>query len=125
MRAHSPRVADSGTSGVYAGGKWFASGSTSRTFNPATNEPLGTVVEATVQDYKVCEQELSKAQEKWQALPMPVRGEIVRQIGDALRAKKQGSLLFVSSFSVLVYVAISCLGEFRLPLVCGRRRATT
>lgn len=32
---------------------------------------------------------------RWQQLPMPVRGEIVRQIGDGLRKKKDalGSLL--------------------------------
>lgn len=33
--------------------------------------------------------------EKWTKLPMPVRGEIVRQIGDGLRKKKNalGSLI--------------------------------
>ena len=32
---------------------------------------------------------MKKEQAKWMTTPAPVRGEIVRQIGDALRLKKE------------------------------------
>jgi len=38
---------------------------------------------------------MEREKERWMLLPMPQRGEIVRQIGEALRAKKDalGSLI--------------------------------
>lgn len=38
---------------------------------------------------------MEEEKERWMLLPMPQRGEIVRQIGEALRAKKDalGSLI--------------------------------
>ena len=56
--------------------------------DPATNEPIASVRQATSKDY---EEVVSKAQaafEEWRLWPAPKRGEVVRQVGEALREKK-------------------------------------
>jgi aldehyde dehydrogenase family 7 protein A1 len=46
-------------------------------------------------DYENCVSSMQSDQAKWMKLPMPARGEIVRQIGDGLRKRKNalGSLI--------------------------------
>jgi len=48
-----------------------------------------------VAEYNECITAMAQEKAKWQMTPAPVRGEIVRQIGDSLRKKKDalGSLL--------------------------------
>lgn len=58
-------------------------------FSPINDELIASVEIATAQDYEVV---IKKAQEAfwvWQKIPAPKRGEIVRQIGDKLRAYKE------------------------------------
>ncbi len=64
-------------------------------FNPATDELMGTVYSANEADY---EKVVSKAQavfKEWRKTPAPLRGEAVRIIGNALREHKDalGSLV--------------------------------
>ena len=44
---------------------------------------------ATVKQYNECIVAMEEERAKWVQTPAPLRGEIVRQIGDALRAKKE------------------------------------
>jgi len=47
------------------------------------------------EDYESCIAAMESEKERWMLKPMPARGEIIRQIGEALRAKKDalGSLV--------------------------------
>lgn len=45
------------------------------------------MTQGNLEDYEACVQEAEKAWQLWADLPAPKRGEIVRQIGDALRNK--------------------------------------
>lgn len=54
-------------------------------YSPSTGAPIAEVVKGTVQDYNACVEECQKAFKYWSGLPAPKRGDIVRQIGDALR----------------------------------------
>jgi len=45
------------------------------------------VTEGSVDDYRLCVSESRKAWSVWADIPAPKRGEIVRQIGVALREK--------------------------------------
>lgn len=54
---------------------------------PANGQVIAEVQEGTVQDYEKCVQAAEDAWQSWADLPAPQRGEIVRQIGDALREK--------------------------------------
>ncbi len=53
--------------------------------NPATGEPLATVLCAGPDDYERCVESANASFATWRALPAPRRGEIVRQIGQVLR----------------------------------------
>jgi len=72
--------------GVY-NGKWFASGETVTSLCPANNRPIARVTTGTVADYDACVVAAEEAWQVWADLPAPKRGEIVRQIGEALREK--------------------------------------
>ena len=56
-------------------------------YNPADGSELGRVQLASAEDYDRYRRS-ARAFERWRMLPAPKRGEIVREIGDALRAAK-------------------------------------
>jgi len=72
--------------GVY-NGTWFGNGEVLQTFCPANGELIAEVQAGSVEDYHQCVIESQKAWDIWADIPAPKRGEIVRQIGDALRKK--------------------------------------
>jgi aldehyde dehydrogenase (NAD+) len=57
-------------------------------YNPATGAELGRVPLATQQDYERTVELAARTFERWRMLPAPQRGEIVREIGEALRREK-------------------------------------
>ncbi|XP_075692184.1 alpha-aminoadipic semialdehyde dehydrogenase [Rhinoderma darwinii] len=74
--------------GVY-NGAWGGKGEVVTSYCPASNLPIARVRQATLEEYN---ETVSKAKEAWKIwadIPSPKRGEIVRQIGDALRKKIQ------------------------------------
>eukprot|EP01136_Pigoraptor_vietnamica_P032357 Opistho-1_new@94110 len=68
--------------------KWGGKGRVYETVNPATNQPIARVREGTLAEYHDAVKASKEAWKDWALVPAPVRGEIVRQIGDALRANK-------------------------------------
>jgi aldehyde dehydrogenase family 7 protein A1 len=82
--------------GCYDGKQWFGSGDIIRTFNPNTGEPLAEIVTGGKDDYDRCIQAMASVRIMWAATPGPKRGEIVRQIGEALRSKAEDLGLLVS-----------------------------
>jgi aldehyde dehydrogenase (NAD+) len=76
-------------SGV-AAGDWIAQpgGEELVSVNPATGEPIARVVGASKADYEVVLARAEATFREWRMVPPPRRGEVVRQIGDALRAAK-------------------------------------
>jgi aldehyde dehydrogenase (NAD+) len=58
-------------------------------YSPRDGALLGTVALATADDYEKTVAAARAAFDRWRMLPAPKRGEIVRQIGDALRARKE------------------------------------
>jgi len=69
-------------------GKWCGNGEMHTAMNPTTGKPIARVRLASVSDYRACIQAVNKEKERWAKTPAPVRGEVVRQIGMALREKK-------------------------------------
>ena len=57
-------------------------------YNPATGAELGRAALATEQDYEQTVDRAARTFERWRMLPAPQRGEIVREIGEALRGAK-------------------------------------
>lgn len=54
---------------------------------PANGKPIAQVTTGNLQDYESCVVEAQKAWKIWASQTVPHRGEIVRQIGEALRDK--------------------------------------
>ncbi|XP_052183201.1 aldehyde dehydrogenase family 7 member B4 [Diospyros lotus] len=75
--------------GCYVNGSWKGSGPTISSVNPANNQAIAEVSEASTKEYEEGMQACSEAAKTWMQIPAPKRGEVVRQIGDALRAKLQ------------------------------------
>jgi len=73
--------------GVY-NGKWFGSGDSYVTYNPTDNKPIARIKAGNKEDYEACIKAMQEAIPLWQSTPMPKRGELVRQIGEAMRRKK-------------------------------------
>ncbi len=75
--------------GANTGGEWFAgSGDFLTSKNPTNGEVLAKIEQASAKDYNQVMKQARKAFVIWRELPAPRRGEIVRQVGEALRAKK-------------------------------------
>ncbi len=75
--------------GANSGGKWYASsGDLLDVHNPTNGELLARVEQASAKDYEKMVRKSHKAFEAWRDVPAPVRGEVVRQLGEALREKK-------------------------------------
>lgn len=69
------------------GGTWSGSGPTITSVSPSNSKLIATVQEGSLQDYEEAMKACDSAKATWMAVPAPKRGEIVRQVGDALRAK--------------------------------------
>src|SRR5689334_18268131 len=67
-----------------------------RSTNPATGQPFSGVRTATVAEYDRVVDRASEAFRSWRLVPPPRRGEVVRQIGAALRAHKADLGLLVT-----------------------------
>lgn len=83
--------------GAYAGAHWQSKINSERlvSLNPTTGEPIAEVSGCSIEDYQTIMAAATKAFLTWREYPAPKRGEIIRQIGEALRKHKDalGSLV--------------------------------
>lgn len=68
-------------------GTWFGNGEVITSVCPASGHEIAKVRAGSISDYNRCVESAQQAWFSWADLPAPRRGEIVRQIGDALRSK--------------------------------------
>jgi len=64
--------------------------------NPATGRPLAAVRLQSRADYERAVAEAQAGFERWRMTPAPARGEVIRQIGEELRARKESLGALVS-----------------------------
>src|SRR5580658_753240 len=87
------------------GREWIAStgGRSIASINPADGQELASVRMASEQDYETVVSEAAKVFERWRMVPAPKRGQIVREIGDELRAFKDdlGALVTLEMGKIL------------------------
>ncbi len=83
--------------GVFSGYSWkgTASSRSLTSFSPATGEKIAEIATCSMQDYQQIIEHATQAFLTWREIPAPKRGEIIRQIGQALRDHKDdlGSLV--------------------------------
>ena len=76
--------------GSSTGLKWVASnGATISSYSPVDGQLIGAVKTTDQAAYELTIQTAQKAFNEWRNWPAPKRGEVVRQLGEALRAQKQ------------------------------------
>jgi aldehyde dehydrogenase (NAD+) len=70
-------------------GKWTGNGKTINSVSPIDGKVLAKVKLATPEEYETSVKRAQEAFGSWQNIPAPRRGEIVRQLGNALRDAKK------------------------------------
>ncbi|HZC36749.1 MAG TPA: aldehyde dehydrogenase family protein, partial [Chthoniobacterales bacterium] len=71
-------------SGVFSG-KWSGTGPLLEKYSPIDGSLLGSVRQATAEDYDLVARGARRAFEKWRLVPAPRRGELIRRLGVKLR----------------------------------------
>ena len=78
-------------------GKWSKTSDAGEivSINPANGKKIASVYQCSESDFKQIVKDSAKVFKDWKKVPAPVRGELVRQMGDALRQQKDalGSLV--------------------------------
>jgi aldehyde dehydrogenase (NAD+) len=76
--------------GVSTGTAWIKSeGEIISSFSPVDGKTIGKVVSADKAAYEIVIKKAEEAFNEWRSWPAPKRGEVVRQVGEALRAHKE------------------------------------
>ncbi|MFT3679099.1 MAG: aldehyde dehydrogenase family protein [Ferruginibacter sp.] len=97
MKFLSALQVQSKNKGVSTGTKWIASkGETIESFSPVDGKLIGAVTSADKSSYETVMSTATQAFAEWRNWPAPKRGEVVRQIGEELRANKQALGTLVS-----------------------------
>ena len=84
-------------SGVYCG-TWIDSpgGEEIESINPTTGEVIARVKTASREDYDRVVEQSQQAFHRWRNIPAPVRGEVIRRLGEKLREHKRDLGLLVT-----------------------------
>ncbi len=69
-------------------GEWMGSDKQLDSFSPINGELIASVTQATEAEYDQTMAAAQRAFENWRTVPAPKRGEVVRQLGNALREHK-------------------------------------
>ena len=84
-------------SGVSTGLNWLkGNGNTIESYSPVDGALIASCTSASRDEYELIVQTAEKAFKEWRNWPAPKRGEVVRQIGDKLRANKHALGTLVS-----------------------------
>ncbi len=75
--------------GVSTGSRWLrSSGPVLESYSPVDGKRIATVRAADEKTFDIVVQQAARAFQEWRSIPAPRRGEVVRQIGVALRKQK-------------------------------------
>jgi len=89
-------------SGGFAG-EWIGSGPELEVFTPIDGSKIGTVRQVSEEEYDAIVDRAHAAFLAWRKVPAPVRGGVVRQLGNALRERKEqlGALVTLEMGKIL------------------------
>ncbi len=77
-------------SGISTGAQFHkANGSISESYSPIDGSLIAKIENGSVEDYEKIMETAQKAFSEWKKRPAPVRGEVVRQLGNDLRERKE------------------------------------
>ncbi len=84
-----------GNAGVFCG-EWMGGGRMLTSVSPIDGRVLATVRQATAADHEQAVCRAATAFKQWRNVPAPRRGEVIRQLGNALRAAKRNLGMLVT-----------------------------
>ncbi len=87
-------IADSNPGGF--AGQWLGSGKPQQVVSPVDGTPLATVINVTKDEFETILGRCQVAFAAWSQVPAPKRGEVVKAIGEELRANKDALARLVS-----------------------------
>ena len=102
-------------------GEWLGSGPVLEVFTPTDGSLIGKVQQVTEEEYDRIVDRAHQAFLEWRKVPAPRRGEIVRQIGNALREKKEA----LGALVTLEMGKIATEGQGSTGWQCTRSARTT
>ncbi|MBN2134934.1 MAG: aldehyde dehydrogenase family protein [Acidobacteria bacterium] len=85
-------------------GSWIkTTGAELVSYSPIDGKPIAKIIQATAEEYETVMKKAEESFLKWRMMPAPKRGEIVRQIGHALREYKEdlGKLVTLEAGKIL------------------------
>lgn len=90
-------------SGAYCGGWMETGGEIVESISPIDGKVIAKVKQANAQDYEKVAEAAQRSLAEWMMIPAPKRGEIVRQMGEALREYKNelGALVTMEMGKIL------------------------
>lgn len=85
-------------------GEWVGSGEIRDSISPGSGEKIASVREATAAELEQVTVRAVEAFKSWREAPAPLRGEVIRQLGNALREAKSdlGRLISLENGKILV-----------------------
>ena len=87
----------SSNAGTSTGSRWLrSSGRSIDSYSPVDGKLIASVQATDRETYDKVVKSAAKAFAEWKTVPAPRRGEVIRQIGDALRARKEDLGMLVS-----------------------------
>ena len=83
-------ISDSNFGSCVGGSDWSKTkdAGINTSINPSNENEIASVFEANISDYETIVKQAQSAFNKWRMVPAPVRGNLVREMGNALRDKK-------------------------------------
>ncbi|MDF1550636.1 MAG: aldehyde dehydrogenase family protein, partial [Bacteroidales bacterium] len=76
--------------GACSGTEWLIStGQVTESASPIDGKPIAKIQNASIEEYEQIMARAQQAFKEWRKWPAPQRGEVVRQLGDALRENKK------------------------------------
>ena len=83
-------ISDSNFGSCVGGSDWSKTkdAGINTSINPSNENEISSVFEANINDYEKIVKQAQSAFNKWRMVPAPVRGNLVREMGNALRDKK-------------------------------------
>ena len=75
--------------GTSTGSEWFSTGENITSYSPTNGKVIGNIQSSTREDYEKIVSTAKRSQLIWKNIPAPRRGEIIRQLGNELRAHKE------------------------------------
>ena len=84
-------IAETNPGACFGPGNWISdpAGKPLVSYNPTTGQPLATIIQATAATYEQVAAAAQASFLQWRSVPAPKRGQVIRDLGQALRDMKE------------------------------------